>query len=594
MSVDVDDLLISHFSFSKNALSGGIPPEIRELENLKSIQMDSNLMAGELSMLSDLTNLEYLDFSNNYFDGSLPLFGSKQRSLRVANLNNNQFSGAIPSGVEELTGLKELMVYGNKLTGSLPSQLGMLHNISKISFSYNILKGSIPTELSNMRKLDLLHLHSNKLVGKSDHFDYSIKSYITDCGLTQTSQGLTQCLDCTECCNIDGSCITTADTWPRNYVKNLGVSPAVLVILFAIGFSSLLIGMCTLFSVCSSKLPRLPYVVRQEFQQASAYRWFLSSFKFAWFWAALSVGFQTWIIITFLQAGDYSYDGNLWIYSIDCPSNKTECVESKTTTNIGWATFVGILAVFLLQDLIPGALIFYESSVDFNLKGIFAGVILMNITILSTVASTIFLYATSLSNIAIIQDAVIVLFLNSIDEQVFMIIQRVAPGWTDDIEAEIMNFTPDKLSQEISEVIIDDDDFDQYAPYGHEEVDVKEMFDTGDYDSQEYDDDEGHKSIDYMKDSIALSEDSYGENSFRQIGDGQVRDSSFNDQDDFEAMKQQLITEVMGIYDNDKAQFMEAHKADTDRIMEELKVVKEENAVLKDKLSGGKDEYVMG
>jgi len=570
-------------NLGKNALSGGLPPEIKDLLELKSLSLDSNLMAGELQMLADLTQLEYVDFSNNYFEGSLPLFGSKQRNLHVANFNNNQFSGAIPGGVEDLTGMNELMAYGNDLTGSLPSQLGLLTNITKISFAYNLLKGTVPSELSNMKQLELLHLHSNSLVGDSDLFDYKIASYITDCGSTETSDGLTECLDCTECCNVDGDCITTEETWPRNYVKKLNIRPSALVVLFAIVFSLVLMALCTVFSVFSKNLPRLSYVVRQEFQQDSAYRWFLSSSKLAWFFAVISVMFQTWIIITFLEAGDFSYAGNLWLYSKDCPDDDTVCYQQKTTDIYGWLTFTAILAVFLLQDFIPGALIFYESSVEFSLKGIFAGITLLNITILSTVASTIFIYATSISNIAIIKDAVIVLFLNSIDEQVFMIVQRVAPGWTDDVEVDIMNFTLDKLTQEISEVIDDEDGHSAYAPSyeGGKDVDVKDMFDTDGF----VDDDDGYNG-DYIEGQAQDDYDNYAENNYN--GYDEHDKSNDANQVDFETMKQELVSEVMGIYDADKAKFMAAHEADKARILEELNQVKRESAALKGEINAGK------
>jgi len=565
-------------NIGKNALSGNVPPEIKDLERLHTISLDNNLMAGNLEMLGDLSELQYIDFSNNYFEGSLPLYGSKQRNLRIANLNNNQFRGAVPAGVEELIGMKELMVYGNELTGSLPSQLGMLPNVTKISFAYNLLKGTVPSELANMKQLELLHLHSNALVEQADHFDYQIPSYITDCGKTETSAGLTNCLQCSECCNVDGQCITTVETWPRNYVKQLSIRPSLLVIMFAIAFSAALMGLCTILSVFSKQLPRLPYIVRQEFQQDSAYRWFLSSSIMAWIFACISVGFQTWIIITFLEAGDFSYEGNLWLYSKDCPDDQTECVQRKTTTNTGWFTFGGILAVFLLQDLIPGALIFYESSVEFSIKGIFAGITLLNITVLSTVASTIFIYATSISNIAIIKDAVIVLFLNSIDEQIFLIVQRVGPGWTDDVEVDIMNFTLDKLTQEISEVIDDDDDdYSDYAPTDTDkDVDNNKLFYDEDYgvaqDDDGYHDEKGYDG----------SDDNYASNEYDGHGEGHYPvKSNVTEQVDFEAIKKQLISEVMGIYDADKAKFMTAHEADKARILEELQSVKDENAALK-------------
>merc|ERR1712157_548276 len=66
------------------------------------------------------------------------------------------------------------------------------------------------------------------------------------------------------------------------------------------------------------------------------------------------------------------------------------------------------------------------------------------------------IYATAISNVTIIKDAVVVLFLNSFDEQVFAIIKLIAPYWVDNIESDIMNEALSKLIHEISEVAEDE------------------------------------------------------------------------------------------------------------------------------------------
>ena len=65
-----------------------------------------------------------------------------------------------------------------------------------------------------------------------------------------------------------------------------------------------------------------------------------------------------------------------------------------------------------------------------------------------------------------------------------MIVQSAAPGWVDKIETDIINFTLDKLVQEISDVSHDDDDdYSDYTPAGADkDVDVNNMFDADDYD----------------------------------------------------------------------------------------------------------------
>merc|ERR1719221_751431 len=239
---------------------------------------------------------------------------------------------------------------------------------------------------------------------------------------------------------------------------------------------------------------------------------------------------------------------------MNCPSDGTECVQQKTTDLAGWVTFAAILGIFLLQDFIPGALLFYECSIDYDLKGLVAGLTLLVVTVLSTIASTIFIYATSISNIAIIKDAVVVLFLNSIDEQMFMIVQRTAPDWCDDVEADIMNSTLDKITQEISE---EEDGDSEYCPEGGKGMGSDNMFEN-DYENGYADYDENG---DY---------DGYEEDDKKGLPDVNL-----------DGIKQDLISEIMAVYDADKAKFMKVHEAEKAQIRDELKIVKEENAKLK-------------
>ena len=124
-------------------------------------------------MFDNINLLEYLDLSNNYFTGSIPLaFGKIYKLLRIAYLNNNEFSGNIPSIIEQFTELDELILHQNELTGSLLSQIGKFVNVSK-TCSANL-------------------------------FNYTINSFITDCGRNEMSPGLVDCVNCAECCNVDG------------------------------------------------------------------------------------------------------------------------------------------------------------------------------------------------------------------------------------------------------------------------------------------------------------------------------------------------------------------------------------------------------
>merc|ERR1712151_1052300 len=69
--------------------------------------------------------------------------------------------------------------------------------------------------------------------------------------------------------------------------------------------------------------------------------------------------------------------------------------------------------------------------------GGFFGVILTSVPMMSIIASVIYLYATSISNAALLKDSIAILFLSEIDEQLLKVIIRVTPTWVDKIEKDI-------------------------------------------------------------------------------------------------------------------------------------------------------------
>merc|ERR1719203_2197678 len=72
-------------------------------------------------------------------------------------------------------------------------------------------------------------------------------------------------------------------------------------------------------------------------------------------------------------------------------------------------------------------------------KRIIGGIAVISTLVLFMFASFIFLQASSISNIAIVKDTVIVLYLNKMDEQWYWIMQIIAPSWLDRVENEIIN-----------------------------------------------------------------------------------------------------------------------------------------------------------
>lgn len=75
----------------------------------------------------DKTDIQRLDLSNNNLGGSLQAEVRQLKNLKVLNLSNNHFAG-VPAEIGQLKNLEELNLSNNQITG-LPYELG---NLSKL------------------------------------------------------------------------------------------------------------------------------------------------------------------------------------------------------------------------------------------------------------------------------------------------------------------------------------------------------------------------------------------------------------------------------------------------------------------------------
>ncbi len=95
------------------------------------------------------TNVELieLDLSNNKLNGALQGEIRNLQNLKILDLSDNQFSG-VPAEVGQLKRLEVLNLSNNQLTG-LPNELGNLSNLKLLNLSGNAYSEA---DLANIRK----------------------------------------------------------------------------------------------------------------------------------------------------------------------------------------------------------------------------------------------------------------------------------------------------------------------------------------------------------------------------------------------------------------------------------------------------------
>jgi Leucine-rich repeat (LRR) protein len=132
-----------------------------------ALSLNGTGLTGALSTaLGNLTFLETLDLSFNWFHGEIPESLGRLRHLQRLFLHDNSFSGMIPVNLSSCISMAEMGLHNNKLHGRIPAELGeKLMSLAGISLGNNSFTGPIPASLGNLSHLQYLDLSNNQLMG---------------------------------------------------------------------------------------------------------------------------------------------------------------------------------------------------------------------------------------------------------------------------------------------------------------------------------------------------------------------------------------------------------------------------------------------
>ena len=186
--------VVANYDHTNYGLDGNIPPTLGQLTHLQYVDLSGNNLNGTIPLsLKNCSNLQYLNLSLNYelnddsssldilsnlFNHStqlkfLDLSGMCMQeippslehclNLQLLDLSHNYLDGTIPSNM--FAGMKQLQyldLSSNSLIGMIPQSLGKCVNLQHLDLSFNTLNGSIPSYVFvGMTKLLHLDLSSN-------------------------------------------------------------------------------------------------------------------------------------------------------------------------------------------------------------------------------------------------------------------------------------------------------------------------------------------------------------------------------------------------------------------------------------------------
>ncbi|KAK7373667.1 hypothetical protein VNO80_07083 [Phaseolus coccineus] len=167
---------LEELNMSRNFIQGSIPRELGQMELLYELDLSYNQLSGEIS--EDIFGvghiINFLKLSNNKLEG--PIF-TIPTNLESLSLNDNNFSGSLPSNIFN-TSIISLDVSNNHLVGKIPSLLKNISGLSELRMSNNHFEGFIPLELTQLEDLEHLDLSQNNLTGLVPSFLNSSMKFI--------------------------------------------------------------------------------------------------------------------------------------------------------------------------------------------------------------------------------------------------------------------------------------------------------------------------------------------------------------------------------------------------------------------------------
>ncbi|TYG82105.1 hypothetical protein ES288_D01G060500v1 [Gossypium darwinii] len=151
-----------------NRLQGPLPATP---PSLQEFLISDNKLTGEIPpSICNLTSLDILDLSKNYFGGIIPsCLGNFSRGISVINLQKNNLSGKIPDFCVEFNSLTTLALNDNKFEGLLPRSFVNCTVLRFLNLANNTLYDLFPRWLSVLPVLQVLILRSNRFYGRLDH-----------------------------------------------------------------------------------------------------------------------------------------------------------------------------------------------------------------------------------------------------------------------------------------------------------------------------------------------------------------------------------------------------------------------------------------
>ena len=411
---------------------------------LESVDLENNLLQGVIpDSIATCGYLERINLSANNFIGLIPTAFGEMKSLEVIRLHQNKISGSIPMEIFGLSNIKVLMLRSNRLIGIIASEIGNLKNATIISLNHNLLQGELPKEIGFLEQLEILHIHFNRIIGSTPAMIFKNKepnTYISDCGNPMfLLPGVLECESCTICCNSDGFC-QEKDKWKAPIWLLFSVVAFLIpLILSLMVYGNHLVNNAVKFLV-DHRDPTSVY------RTDSVYCFIISTNKKAQACYIVTASVQIMLYIVYMRASNVNNEDTDWSFTLRCPDNAFECKETNTVGRFGWFLFCIVNTFFLGSDVLISFLQIRKAVILRDFPLFVSGYALYAVTTPAVFVSYVYNLASAVKNTDLITNAVILLFINDLDERFMDLLTTITPRWTEARIDEVVEIMSSKIA----------------------------------------------------------------------------------------------------------------------------------------------------
>ena len=165
LSLSPIDLRVSEIRLRNNNLQSELTNIIGEFKGLHYIDLGYNNITGSLeSEFSIPCGLRFLNLNNNLLGGDLISFSSHQKLINIE-LSFNNISGSLDGKFNGLQNLRHIGLGENNINGNI-SSLFDIKTLFSIWVFGNDLIGNIPKEIKDLKELNSMRINNNNISGK--------------------------------------------------------------------------------------------------------------------------------------------------------------------------------------------------------------------------------------------------------------------------------------------------------------------------------------------------------------------------------------------------------------------------------------------